>query len=174
MAHNVRSITREASAAQAASFKRAYRQLAMCPTGTPGPKNSSAWCTRCTRKRLKLRGKVLEQLRGLWNILGTKPSVYGAIFSNFQAERQSNHQDLWSGRWESNPRPKLGKLLHCHCTTPALPSKYETFLPLTQPPQDWPWVTISHFGSQNYILLPFSLQFWESAARNCSSGISPV
>jgi len=28
---------------------------------------------------------VLEQLRGFWNILGTKPSVYGAIFSNFQA-----------------------------------------------------------------------------------------
>ena len=30
-----------------------------------------------------------------------------------------NHQELWSGRWESNPRPKLGKLLYCHCTTPA-------------------------------------------------------
>jgi hypothetical protein len=28
-------------------------------------------------------------------------------------------QELWSGRWESNPRPKLGKLLYCHCTTPA-------------------------------------------------------
>src|SRR5882672_12391499 len=27
---------------------------------------------------------------------------------------------FWSGRWESNPRPKLGKLLYCHCTTPAL------------------------------------------------------
>ena len=27
---------------------------------------------------------------------------------------------IWSGRWESNPRPKLGKLLYCHCTTPAL------------------------------------------------------
>jgi hypothetical protein len=27
--------------------------------------------------------------------------------------------NLWSGRWESNPRPKLGKLLYCHCTTPA-------------------------------------------------------
>src|ERR1700729_1641152 len=63
---------------------------------------------------------VLEQLPGLWNILGTKPSVYEEIFSSFQAERQSNHQDLWSGRWESNPRPKLGKLLYCHCTTPAL------------------------------------------------------
>src|SRR5947208_2081239 len=23
--------------------------------------------------------------------------------------RQLNHRDLWSGRWESNPRPKLGK-----------------------------------------------------------------
>src|SRR4029077_129499 len=61
----------------------------------------------------------LEQLGGLWNILGAKPSVYGAIFSSFQAERQSNHQELWSGRWESNPRPKLGKLLYCHYTTPA-------------------------------------------------------
>src|SRR6516165_10039685 len=26
---------------------------------------------------------------------------------------------IWSGRWESNPRPKLGKLLYCHYTTPA-------------------------------------------------------
>jgi hypothetical protein len=32
---------------------------------------------------------------------------------------QLHQQDLWSGRWESNPRPKLGKLLYCHCTTPA-------------------------------------------------------
>src|SRR5437762_13955743 len=30
---------------------------------------------------------------------------------------------FWSGRWESNPRPKLGKLLYCHCTTPALKIK---------------------------------------------------
>jgi hypothetical protein len=30
-----------------------------------------------------------------------------------------DHRELWSGRWESNPRPKLGKLLYCHCTTPA-------------------------------------------------------
>jgi hypothetical protein len=51
---------------------------------------------------------VLEQLQGLWNILGTKPSVYRVIFSSFQPERQSNHQDLWSGRWESNPCPKFG------------------------------------------------------------------
>jgi hypothetical protein len=27
---------------------------------------------------------ALEQLRGLWNILGTKPSIYVAIFNNFQ------------------------------------------------------------------------------------------
>src|SRR5580698_1170891 len=31
---------------------------------------------------------------------------------------------IWSGRWESNPRPKLGKLLYCHCTTPALTPLY--------------------------------------------------
>src|SRR6266571_8767987 len=30
-----------------------------------------------------------------------------------------DHREFWSGRWESNPRPKLGKLLYCHCTTPA-------------------------------------------------------
>src|SRR5882724_2623414 len=30
-----------------------------------------------------------------------------------------NFAGSWSGRWESNPRPKLGKLLYCHCTTPA-------------------------------------------------------
>jgi hypothetical protein len=47
-------------------------------------------------------------LSGVWNILGTKPSLVAAIFSNFQAEGQSNHQDFWSGRWESNPRSKLG------------------------------------------------------------------
>src|ERR1700722_6654446 len=32
--------------------------------------------------------------------------------------------EFWSGRWESNPRPKLGKLLYCHCTTPALRPLY--------------------------------------------------
>jgi hypothetical protein len=43
-------------------------------------------------------GRLLEHL---WN----KLSVYGAIFSKFQAERQSNHQELWSGRWESKSSP---------------------------------------------------------------------
>ena len=33
-------------------------------------------------------------------------------------------QGIWSGRWESNPRPKLGKLLYCHCTTPALEATF--------------------------------------------------
>ena len=28
---------------------------------------------------------LLEQMKVFWNIVGTKPSVYGAIFSNFQA-----------------------------------------------------------------------------------------
>src|SRR6266702_1926382 len=65
---------------------------------------TSQFAPRCLQE---LGVDALEQLRGLWNILRTKPSVYGTIFSNFQAER------------ESNPRPKLGKLLYCHCTTPA-------------------------------------------------------
>jgi hypothetical protein len=50
----------------------------------------------------------LEQLRGFWNTFGTKSSVFWAIFGDFQVQRQSNHQEVWSGRWESNPRPKLG------------------------------------------------------------------
>src|ERR1700740_1560370 len=37
-------------------------------------------------------------------------------------------QDLWSGRWESNPRPKLGKLLYCHCTTPARLSAFRLYI----------------------------------------------
>ncbi|SRR5260370_30359642 len=82
--------------------------------------DNSRFVVQRAAKAHKAGVDVLEQLRGLWNILGTKPSVCGAIFSSFQAERQSNHKDLWSGRWESNPRPKLGKLLYCHCTTPAL------------------------------------------------------
>ena len=36
------------------------------------------------------------------------------------AKGRLNNQRTWSGRWESNQRPKLGKLLYCHCTTPAL------------------------------------------------------
>jgi hypothetical protein len=35
---------------------------------------------------------------------------------------------IWSGRWESNPRPKLGKLLYCHCTTPALCSNKANYI----------------------------------------------
>ena len=27
---------------------------------------------------------------------------------------------IWSGRWESNSRGQLGKLLHYHCATPAV------------------------------------------------------
>jgi hypothetical protein len=37
------------------------------------------------QQRPKFGPDVLEQLRRLWNTLRTKPLVYGAIFSNFQA-----------------------------------------------------------------------------------------
>jgi hypothetical protein len=37
----------------------------------------------------------------------------------WKMRRPRNFFRIWSGRWESNPRPKLGKLLYCHCTTPA-------------------------------------------------------
>src|SRR6266705_1044319 len=44
----------------------------------------------------------------------------GLTHLDYLNPRQLNHRELWSGRWESNPRPKLGKLLYCHCTTHAL------------------------------------------------------
>ena len=55
--------------------------------------------------------------------LGPKLGPTGPIFRFLAVEGQLNQRDFWSGRWESNPRPKLGKLLYCHCTTPALAMK---------------------------------------------------
>ena len=52
--------------------------------------------------------------------LRPKPDILPVIFRSCSQPRQLPQQALWSGRWESNPRPKLGKLLYCHCTTPAL------------------------------------------------------
>src|SRR5215831_13340284 len=43
-----------------------------------------------------------------------------AIYGGLGQQGYWNQSSFWSGRWESNPRPKLGKLLYCHCTTPAL------------------------------------------------------
>src|ERR1700687_505589 len=37
----------------------------------------------------------------------------------WKTRRRPKFFRFWSGRRESNPRPKLGKLLYCHCTTPA-------------------------------------------------------
>src|ERR1051326_290863 len=45
---------------------------------------------------------------------GTRCSILGG-----KPVKPTASQGFWSGRWESNPRPKLGKLLYCHCTTPA-------------------------------------------------------
>src|SRR5215831_8924646 len=42
-----------------------------------------------------------------------------AIYGGLGQQGYWNQSSFWSGRWESNPRPKLGKLLYCHCTTPA-------------------------------------------------------
>src|SRR5208283_4179182 len=56
-------------------------------------------------------------------VLHRPPELAGALgttrsYGNHEIDR--NFFRIWSGRWESNPRPKLGKLLYCHCTTPAL------------------------------------------------------
>ena len=42
------------------------------------------------------------------------------LAGGLEVQGQSSHRELWSGRWESKQRPKLGKLPYCHCTTPAL------------------------------------------------------
>src|SRR5207249_9473619 len=41
------------------------------------------------------------------------------IWKKWKMRQRPKSFVFWSGRWESNPRPKLGKLLYCHCTTPA-------------------------------------------------------
>src|SRR5674476_414143 len=56
--------------------------------------------------------------------MGAKPRIKLAQIERWLVSKGSringDFADFWSGRWESNPRPKLGKLLYCHCTTPAL------------------------------------------------------
>jgi hypothetical protein len=52
-----------------------------------------------------ISGAMLRGSRGEQVIDNFKPTVKPRI--------------VWSGRRESNPCPKLGKLLYCHCTTPA-------------------------------------------------------
>jgi hypothetical protein len=57
-------------------FPQAFRGL--------GPGNSRLVVQQAAKTR-KAGMDVLEQLRGFWNILGTKPLIYGEIFSCFQA-----------------------------------------------------------------------------------------
>src|SRR5439155_7187115 len=52
-----------------------------------------------------------------------KRDGFGWIWKKWKMKQRPKSFVLWSGRWESNPRPKLGKLLYCHCTTPALKIK---------------------------------------------------
>ena len=61
---------------------------------------------------------------GIGAKLGPKLGPIGPVFESLAAEGQLNQRGLWGGRWESNPRPKLGKLLYCHCTTPARSQSY--------------------------------------------------
>ena len=67
-------------------------------------------------------GTVLSLLK-TWAQNGRETSAFRAQIEGCEVSKGSrinrNFAELWSGRWESNPRPKLGKLLYCHCTTPA-------------------------------------------------------
>jgi hypothetical protein len=46
--------------------------------------------------------------------LPSKTSRFLVEFGGLSRVRSTESSGLWSGRWESNPRPKLGKLLFCH------------------------------------------------------------
>ena len=52
-------------------------------------------------------------------VTGPHVDFWGVVQRLVAACGTAGPQAFWSGRWESNPRPKLGKLLYCHCTTPA-------------------------------------------------------
>ena len=55
---------------------------------------------------------------------------WGANYRAGNQQSQPRQLSLWSGRRESNPCPKLGKLLYCHCTTPAPLLSMKRFLRL--------------------------------------------
>ena len=73
----------------------------------------------------------------------------------------------WSGRWESNPRPKLGKLLYCHCTTPARFFSVLIIHNRATASIERPFFLFS----KTSILSPISM---ETPLRTRLSGISPV
>ncbi len=52
------------------------------------------------------------QLNELGSIWDPKRPIFGLDSGRFAAQGQQNHRDLWSGRWESNPRPAFRKLLN--------------------------------------------------------------
>ena len=44
--------------------------------------------------------------------LGSKQATFRPDSANLARQGHLNHQELWSGRWESNPHPKFGNLLN--------------------------------------------------------------
>ena len=114
-----------------------------------GFESSTSWCSagdiQCRILHLKPRGLPvltttgIESPKNLLNSLvcnayeirpgkgdrrfSKKRDGFGWIWKKWKMKQRPKSFVLWSGRWESNPRPKLGKLLYCHCTTPALKIK---------------------------------------------------
>ena len=68
------------------------------------------------RRAMKGNGSALDGRQLPKGILIRMPDL--ALF--FVALRRLASPQKWSGRWESNPRLKLGKLGYYHYTTPAL------------------------------------------------------
>jgi hypothetical protein len=61
-----------------------------------------------------------------------KPAVLNLFFSSLTAEGQSNHQALWSGRWESNPTPLPSNLLNILASRPYTASNCVQFQRICQ------------------------------------------
>src|ERR1700751_3167686 len=75
-------------------------------------KNSLNFANTCLKVVDTRRSDIKREKNLFWENLETKSGYW-------KTQKQRNRFGIWSGRWESNPRPKLGKLLYCHCTTPA-------------------------------------------------------
>ena len=94
-------------------------ELVFC-TSEKTPLQASQVLREALHPALKALGLPQDGLRPFrrgcnrrWELAGMNPAVQRQQMGHSSAARRS-------GRWESNPRPKLGKLLYCHCTTPAL------------------------------------------------------
>src|SRR5438874_12570793 len=69
---------------------------------TPLPNGPNKWAQCCSHR---MNSSV--QLTRFQSNFSPKRTIFRADFGRLATQGQLNHQDLWSGRWESNPMPQV-------------------------------------------------------------------